>query len=96
MSFRERGIGFEEADRRYAELKRQLDAGSISTEEFDAQRKQLMVQDEKGRWWARGREDGDWYYRGEAGWAKGTPPDYRQPPQTTSRIARQPAIETGG
>ena len=84
MSFRERGIGFEEADRRYAELKRQLDAGSISTEEFDAQRKQLMVQDEKGRWWARGREDGDWYYRGEAGWAKGTPPDYRQPPQTTS------------
>jgi beta-lactam-binding protein with PASTA domain len=84
MDFREREIDFEEADRRYAELKRQLDAGNISTEEFDAQRKQLMVQDEKGRWWAKGREDGDWYYRGEAGWVKGTPLDYQPPPQTTS------------
>jgi beta-lactam-binding protein with PASTA domain len=84
MDFRERKIDFEEADRRYTELKRQLEAGSISTEEFDAQRKQLMVQDEKGSWWAKGREDGDWYYRGADGWVKGTPPNYQPPPQTTS------------
>jgi beta-lactam-binding protein with PASTA domain len=96
MYFREREIGFEEADRRYAELKRQLDAGSISTEEFDAQRKQLMVQDEKGSWWAKGREDGDWYYRGEAGWVKGTPPDYQPPPQTTSPDSTPTSDRNGG
>ena len=96
MYFREREIGFEEADRRYAELKRQLDAGSISTEEFDAQRKQLMVQDEKGSWWAKGREDGDWYYRGEAGWVKGTPPDYQPPPQTTSPDSKPTSDRNGG
>ena len=38
MHFREHEIGFREADRRYAELKRWLDAGSISAKEFDAQR----------------------------------------------------------
>jgi eukaryotic-like serine/threonine-protein kinase len=96
MNYREREIGFEEADRRYAELKRQLGAGSISTEEFDAQRKQLMVQDEKGSWWAKGREDGDWYYRGEAGWVKGTPPDYQPPPQTTSPDSTPTSDRNGG
>ena len=96
MDYKEREIGFEEADRRYAELKRQLDAGSISTEEFDAQRKRLMVQDEKGRWWAKGREDGDWYYRGEAGWVKGTPPDYQPPPQTASPDSTPTSDRNGG
>ncbi len=96
MDFKEREINFEEADRRYAELKRQLDAGSISTEEFDAQRKQLMVQDEKGRWWAKGREDGDWYYRSEAGWVKGAPPDYQPPPQTTSADSTPTSDRNGG
>lgn len=68
---------FREADRRYAELKRQRDAGTMGDEEFDAQRKQLMVKDDEGRWWAKGREDSDWYYRGETGWVKGTPPGYQ-------------------
>jgi hypothetical protein len=79
MDFREREIDFEEADRRYAELKRQLDAGSISTEEFDAQRKQLMVQDEKGRWWAKGRKTGEWHYHDGSAWVRDTPPIYRRP-----------------
>ena len=96
MDFIEREIDFEEADRRYAELKRQLDAGSISTEEFDAQRKQLMVQDDKGRWWAKGREGGDWYYRGEAGWVKGIPSDYQPPPQTTSPDSTPASDRNGG
>lgn len=84
MDFDERKIDFEEADRRYAELKHQLDTGSISTEEFDAQRRQLMVKDGQGRWWAKGREESGWYYRDGAGWVKGTPPGYQPPPQTTS------------
>ena len=53
MDFRGREeTDFGEADCRYAELKRQRDAGTIFDEAFDAQRKQLMVKDDKGRWWA--------------------------------------------
>jgi Short C-terminal domain len=56
MEHKERKIDFREADRRCAELKQQHEAGAISDEEFDAQRKQLMVQDDEERWWAKGRE----------------------------------------
>jgi hypothetical protein len=53
MSSGEREVDFREADRRYAELRRQLDAGTTSIEEFAAQREKLMVQDDEGRWWAK-------------------------------------------
>jgi hypothetical protein len=79
LDFRERAIDFREADRRYAELKRQLDAGIISTEEFDAQRRRLMVRDDEGRWWAKSRNTGAWNYHDGNGWVRGTPPDYARP-----------------
>ena len=82
MDFKEHEIGFREADRRYAELKRQLDAGTISTEEFDAQRQRLMVQDGEGRWWAKSRKTGDWHYHDGNAWVRATPSDY-QPPSTS-------------
>ncbi|MDQ3965676.1 MAG: hypothetical protein M3246_04365, partial [Actinomycetota bacterium] len=80
MDFK-REVNFQEADRRYAELKRQLDAGTISTEEFDTQLRQLMVQDEEGRWWAKSRKTGEWNYHDGSAWVRGTPPSY-QPPRT--------------
>jgi hypothetical protein len=80
MDFREREINFREADRRYAELKRQLEDGTISAEEFDAQRQQLMVQDDQGRWWAKSRETDEWNYHDGNGWVRGTPPDYQETP----------------
>ena len=76
-----RGRDFQDSDRRYAELKRQHDAGTIDDEEFDAQRSQLMVKDNEGRWWAKGREAGDWHYHGDTGWVKGTPPGYHPAPE---------------
>src|SRR5215210_3567773 len=97
MDFRERGISFREADRRYAELKRQLDAGTISTEEFDAQRRQLMVQDDEGRWWAKSRKSGEWNYRDGSDWVPGIPPGY-QPPEGSvgeSTPGRQSRLEQG-
>jgi hypothetical protein len=77
MDFREDKIGFQEADRRYAELKRQRDSGTISDEEFDAQRQQLMVQDDEGRWWAKSRKTGEWNYHNGNAWVRGTPPGYQ-------------------
>jgi len=43
MSFDEGKITFQEADRRYAKLRREQESGSLSNEEFDAELKQLMV-----------------------------------------------------
>jgi hypothetical protein len=79
VDFRERAIDFREADSRYAELKRRLDAGTISTEEFDAQRGRLMVRDDEGRWWAKSRNSGAWNFHDGSGWVRGTPPGYGSP-----------------
>jgi hypothetical protein len=73
-------IAFREADRRFAETKRQFDAGNISGEEFDAQRWRLMVQDDEGRWWAKSRKTGEWNYHDGNAWVRGTPPGYQPPP----------------
>lgn len=81
MDFRKRELDFEEADRRYAELAEQRDAGSISDEEFDEQRQRLMVRDDEGHWWAKLGESGEWHYRDEGTWIPGTPPVYREDTQ---------------
>ena len=67
-------INFDEADRRYAELKRRYDAGEVSDEGFDEQRRSLMVRDEKGRWWAKSRKTGEWHYYDGNVWVNATPP----------------------
>ena len=78
MDFRVRELSFQEADRRYAELTRQRDDGSISDEEFDAQRRQLTVQDDEGRRWAKIGKSGDWHYRDGGAWVRSTPPSYQE------------------
>jgi hypothetical protein len=93
MDFRERKVNFQEAERRYAELVRQRDAGSISDDEFDAQRQQLMVQDEEGRWWAKSRKTGEWNYHDGSAWVRGIPPGYQpvaEGPPTESALERRP------
>src|ERR687889_535759 len=75
-------MDFHAVDRRYAELKRQHDSGTISTEEFDAQLDQLRVQDDQGHWWTKSRETGGWHYHDGDTWVQSTPPDYRSSPQT--------------
>ncbi|HKZ27386.1 MAG TPA: NCS2 family permease, partial [Rubrobacteraceae bacterium] len=77
-------MDFHEVDRRYAELKRQHDSGTLSTEEFDAQLEQLMVQDDQGRWWTKSRETGEWHYHDGDTRVQGTPPAYQSSPQTPS------------
>lgn len=87
MDFSGRKIDFREADRRYAELKRQLDTGTISTEEFEAHRRRLMVQDDEGRWWAKSRNTGEWNYHDGSAWVRGTPPGYQSPRTTPAESA---------
>jgi uncharacterized caspase-like protein len=70
-------LSFQESDRRYVEIKRRYEAGSLTDEEFDEQLKQLMVQDEEDRWWIKHRETGEWYYYDGTTWIKDTPPVYK-------------------
>jgi beta-lactam-binding protein with PASTA domain len=78
MDFRERGVDFEEVDRRYAQLKRLHEAGEITEEEFDEQLKRSMVQDQGGRWWSKSRKSGEWHYNDGNAWVPGTPPHRQQ------------------
>ena len=55
-------MDFQEAERRYAELKRQFDAGTIGVDDFNAERQRLMVQDEEGRWWTKSPNNDEWNY----------------------------------
>jgi beta-lactam-binding protein with PASTA domain len=79
MAFRDRNLNFEEADRRYAELVRKRQSGSINEREFDTERKRLMVLDKQGRWWAKSAVTGEWNYHDGKAWVRGVPPGYRPP-----------------
>ena len=64
----------------------------MGVDEFNAQRQQLMVQDDEGHWWAKSPDNDEWHYFDGSTWVRGTPPGYqdgvRKPPslplQTTS------------
>jgi Short C-terminal domain len=78
VDFKGQEVDFQEADRRYADLKRQRDAGTISEEEFETQRQRLMVLDGEGRWWAKSRDTGEWRYHDGSAWVQGSPPGYEE------------------
>jgi hypothetical protein len=80
-------MDFREADRRYAELKQQLEDGTIDTEKFDSQRQQLMVRDDEGRWWAKSRGTGEWNYHDGSAWVRSDPPGYQSPPTLPAESA---------
>jgi hypothetical protein len=89
LDFEEGGkMDFQEAERRYAELKRQFEAGTIGADEFNAQRQQSMVQDDEGRWWAKSPVNDEWNYYDGSAWVSGTPPGYQE---VTSEPTDSPA-----
>jgi hypothetical protein len=72
----DQGVDFREVDRVYAELKQRQESGDLTQERFDEELKQLMVQDEEGRWWVKSRRTGEWHYYDGNTWIKDTPPGY--------------------
>lgn len=81
MDFKEQKMDFRQADRRYAELVRRRDAGTIGDREFDDERKKLSVRDDEGRWWAKSAKTGEWKYYDGGEWSPGVPPGYEQAAQ---------------
>jgi hypothetical protein len=83
-------MNFAETNRRYEELKQQYMAGTLSAEDFDTALRDMMIQDEQGRWWAKARESGEWNYydEGSSTWIAAQPP--ASPPPTSTRPSPPP------
>lgn len=95
-------MGFREADRIYEVLLRRREAGELSEDEFDEERRRLSVRDEKGRWWAKSARTGEWHvYDGEK-WVPGVPPGYEHeddpedPPGPPPRSGDSPSSPAPG
>lgn len=83
-------MDFREVDRRYDELKRKYDAGTLSADAFDAQLRELMIQDDQGRWWAKSRDGGQWNYHDGSNWVRGTPPYPPEAPAAARTVITSP------
>src|SRR5215211_819868 len=70
----------EEADRRYADLRRQYESGNLSPDEFKTQvSNEIFVLDSEGGVWTKDPQTGDWYYYDGRTWDQRTPPPvYRE------------------
>jgi len=62
------GKSFSGVKEEFDRLKAQFDAHTLSEAQFKARLKELMVQDEQGRWWMIGYETGLWYVHDGERW----------------------------
>ena len=52
-------MNFAEVEREVAKLRQDVAAGRLAEEQFKAQLRELMVEDEHGAWWMVGYETGE-------------------------------------
>jgi hypothetical protein len=78
----ENRITFQQADRQYAELNRERQSGALSEKDFSERLRELMVQDDEDRYWAKSPRTGEWHRWDPSGnrWIKDTPPGGYEPP----------------
>ncbi len=67
-------LGFQKVEDEYLRLKGQFALGRITSEQFDAALKELMVQDAQGRYWLIGADSGKWYMHDGTDWVEAQPP----------------------
>ncbi len=67
-------MGFLEVEKEFQRLKTQFEAGALTEAQFKARLADLMLQDERGRWWMIGYETGQWYYHDGEKWVRSEPP----------------------
>ena len=79
-------MDFKTVEQKYKELRSQFEAGQLTEQAYKDRLKELMVQDEQGRWWSIGYETGRWSYHDGTGWVvdEGRPPVY---PEEPARLA---------
>lgn len=77
--------GFAEVRRQFADVQRQYQAGDMDEAVYEARLQELVVEDEKGGYWAPGADSGDWYWYDGSQWVRrdpvtGSPPAPSAPP----------------
>jgi hypothetical protein len=68
-------MDFQQAEKKFKQLKSQFEAGQLTETEFKAQLEELMVQDEGGNWWMIGYETERWYRHDGTNWVQIDPPN---------------------
>jgi hypothetical protein len=67
-------MDFQQAEKKFKQLKAGYEAGELSEAEFKTQLEELMVQDEAGSWWMIGYETEQWYRNDGEDWVQAQPP----------------------
>src|SRR5581483_211767 len=68
----------------YFKLRGQFDTGRLTQDQFGEKLRELMVQDDKGRYWMLGADSGKWYYYDGTKWVTGDPFVGAEAPATTA------------
>jgi len=82
-------MDFQQAEKKFKQLKMQFEAGNLTEAEFKSQLEELMVQDEGGNWWMIGYETELWYRHDGKEWVQTDPPG-TPPQEPTPEIAPEP------
>lgn len=73
-------MDFDEAERKYYELRGRLDAGKITPQEYEVLLRDLRATDAAGGRWMIGGQTGRWYFFDGKSWVQGEPPRPATPP----------------
>jgi hypothetical protein len=69
----------------FHELKDALESGAIAEEEFQAEIKDLLYQDDEGRYWSIGARTEQWYRYDDGDWVEASPPPTLEPVGSETR-----------
>jgi len=69
----------EEIEKLFRELKRSFDLGTITEREFQAEIKDLFLQDNEGNYWTIGARTEGWYRYEDGEWIQASPPPTLEP-----------------
>ncbi|MDQ3856423.1 MAG: hypothetical protein M3281_08545 [Chloroflexota bacterium] len=93
---------YERIDRDFDNLRRQVQSGELSEDEFRSRLQEMSVRDPQGRLWMKNPE-GRWYYNEGGRWLEGDPrsitvpsPSYAPPPPDAATHYSPPAGSLGG
>jgi hypothetical protein len=67
------GMDFEQAERRFRDLRTQRDSGSLDDEAFRVEVAKLLFRDDWGVFWMPDADDGGWFQNRGEGWTPGDP-----------------------
>jgi Tol biopolymer transport system component len=87
-------MSVDQLERRFRQLKAQLQAGTIGQEQFELEVQRLQYRDPRGLYWTIGAQTGQWYMYDGAAWVPRQPP-VSQPPPAAPPSAVPPGVPRG-